>query len=88
MSDTFTIGVTTIANDLRLPPQARVILGHLLKGKDITPLKAFSVYHVRNIADCVMRIKRAGYDVTTERRVDEVGGRYVSYRLAPKVKAN
>ena len=88
MTDTFTIGTASFAGDLSLRPQTRKVLAHLLQGKDLTPLKAMAVYHIRNIADCIMELRKNGYDISTERAVDEVGGRYVHYRLVKKVKAH
>jgi hypothetical protein len=81
MSDTLTLGAPSLANDLRLPDQARKVLAHLLRHGDITRLKADKVYGIVNLPDCIYRLKLAGYSVRTERPVDEGGVRYVRYVL-------
>jgi hypothetical protein len=82
-NDTFTIGTTpNIANDLQLPTQARKVLAHLERHGDITRLKADKVYGIVNLPDCVYRLKMAGYEIRTERPVDDGGVRYVRYVLA------
>lgn len=88
MTDTFTIGTAEFAGDLKLYPQARKVLAHLLRGKDITRLKAERVYNISNIADSILQLRKAGYEISTERRVDETGHRYASYRLVQKVKVH
>lgn len=86
MNPTMTLGTPSLATDLSLPPQARVILAHLEAGKHITNSKAMLVYHISRLSDCVLKIRRAGHDVRTVMREDEVGGRYASYYLARAVR--
>jgi hypothetical protein len=82
MSDTFTIGtVKSLSDAIKLAPQPRRILAHLLKNKTISPLEASHVYHIPRLSDCILKIRRAGYKVVTEMREDEVGGQYGVYRL-------
>lgn len=87
MSETMTIGTPNLANDLSLSPQARKILAHLeTRNKDgsyktITQNESMLVYHVARLSDVIMKIKRAGYNVSTTMKVDGVGGKYASYRL-------
>lgn len=81
MTDTFTIGVTNLANDLGLPDQARKVLAHLEKHGDITRLKADKVYDIVNLPDCIYRLREVGYAIRTERPVDDAGVRYVRYVL-------
>jgi hypothetical protein len=88
MTDTFTIGTSNFARDLKLAPQPRKILAHLLQGKDITSATSMLVYHIPRLSDCILKIRRAGYNVVTEMKEDEVGGQYGSYRLVPMVKAS
>jgi hypothetical protein len=88
MTDTFTIGTAGFAGDLKLPRQARKVLAHLLQGKDLTPLTAIGVYHIYRLAARIHDLREAGYDISTEMREDGVGGRYASYRLVNKKKAN
>lgn len=79
--NTMTLGTTSLANDISLPRQARIILAHLEAGKHITNSKAMLVYHISRLSDCILKIRRAGHDVRTEMREDEVGGKYASYYL-------
>ncbi|UGA46831.1 helix-turn-helix domain-containing protein [Bradyrhizobium quebecense] len=81
---TLTLGSPTLASDLSLPPQARIILAHLEAGKDITASQSMLVYHIYRLSDCILKIRDAGYDILTTMRKDEVGGKYASYSLAPK----
>lgn len=76
-----TLGTPTLANDLRLPLQARTILAHLEAGKEITQSKAMLVYHICRLSDCILKIRRAGYIIDTDMREDEVGGKYAAYSL-------
>jgi hypothetical protein len=80
-STSMTIGIPTLASDLSLPRQARIILAHLEQGKEITASKAMLVYHICRLSDCILKIRRAGYIIDTEMREDEVGGRYAAYSL-------
>jgi Helix-turn-helix domain len=64
--------------------QPSKILSHLLKGKDITNNESMLVYHIYRLSDCIHKIREAGYEVVTEIKKDEVGGKYSSYRLAAK----
>jgi hypothetical protein len=82
MSETLTIGTTNFASDLRLTPQARKILAHLKSGKTITNAESMLVYHIYRLSDCILKIRRAGYDVKLTIKRDGVGGKYASYKLA------
>lgn len=77
-----TLGVTSLASDLNLPPQARTILAHLEAGKAITPLKAQNVYNIWRLSDVIYKIRNAGHDVLTDDRKDESGKKYGMYYLA------
>lgn len=79
---TITIGTPTLADDLRLTPQSRKILAHLLQGKSISPSESERVYQIYRLSDCVLKIRRAGYNVETEMSVDETGHKYGRYKLA------
>jgi hypothetical protein len=85
-SDTMTLGTTTLASDLRLPPQARKILAHLEAGKTITPAKSLTIYSIYRLSDCILKIRRAGHCVITENRQDEQGHKYAKYRLATEAE--
>jgi hypothetical protein len=81
MSDVLTIGTPNLANDLTLSPQCRKILAHLEKGKTITAQESMLVYHVARLSDVIMKLRDAGYDISTTMKVDGIGGKYASYRL-------
>lgn len=84
--NTMTLGTTTLATDMSLPPQPRRILAHLEKGKDITGMEAMIVYHITNLKDCIFKIRNAGHSVRTVMKRDEVGGKYAAYTLEQKPK--
>jgi hypothetical protein len=81
MSAVMTLGTTTLASDLRLPPQARKILAHLEAGKTITPSKALTIYSIYRLSDCIFKLRNAGHDVVTDNCVDEQGHKYAKYSL-------
>lgn len=72
----------TVADDLRLTPQARTVLAHLKRHGDITPLKAEGVYGIPRLASCIHEIRRVGYKVNCTVRKDDFGGKYGHYVLA------
>lgn len=80
------MSVMTIANSqlskaVRLPPQAKTILRHLEKGKSISLVESLHVYQISRLSDCIMKIRRAGYDVLTNMRRTETGKEYARYSL-------
>jgi hypothetical protein len=83
-----TLTETTLANDLKLPPQARTILRHLEKGKTITPMESLIVYGIYRLSDCILKIRRAGHDVLTHDCVDERGKKYGEYQLNQRLQLN
>jgi hypothetical protein len=80
-STTLTLGVPTLADDLRLKPQARKILAHLRAGKSITPMEALTVYSIFRLAASIFEIRKLGYNVETDVREDEQGHKYARYTL-------
>ena len=73
----------TVADDLRITPQARTVLRHLKKHKSISPAEAMIVHGITRLASCIHEIRhRAGYGVQTELRKDDHGHKYASYALA------
>ncbi len=72
---------STLANDLKLPPQAKTILRHLERGKSITPMESLIVYGIYRLSDCIYKIRTAGHDVRTVGRQDLRGKKYGEYRL-------
>ena len=81
MSETLTLGTPNLANDLKLAPQVRKILAHLLTGKTLTNNESMLVYHVSRLSDVVLKLRRAGYDISMTMKVDGIGGKYASYKL-------
>jgi Helix-turn-helix domain len=80
--DTMTLGAPqSIADDLRLKPQARKILSHLLKGLTISPLEAQNVYAVYRLAASIHELREAGYKIRTQNKHDQAGHKYARYSL-------
>lgn len=88
MTDTFTLGVPSIARDLRLKPQARKVLAHLEKHSSISPLEAQNVYSVWRLAASINEIRKAGYKVLTQLREDAMGHKYARYNLVKSQAIN
>lgn len=77
-----TMTMPTVADDLRITPQARKVLKHLKDGKSITPMEALVVHNISRLASCIEEIRnKAGYTVNTELRRDDAGHRYARYVL-------
>jgi hypothetical protein len=74
-----------IVKDLRLTPQAKLVLAHLGRRKSITPLEALGTYNISRLASCINEMRRVGYSVRTELRKDERGHGYARYSLASQV---
>lgn len=88
MTDVMDLGRSTLANDLRLPPQAKTILRHLETGKSISLMESIFVYNITRLSDCIMKIRRAGHDVHTDMRVDARGHEYGRYSLRNRLTLN
>jgi hypothetical protein len=73
----------SVAGDLRLTPQAKTVLRHLIAGKRITPMKALVIYGISRLASCIHEIRRVGYCVDCTMNSDEQGHRYASYMMRP-----
>jgi hypothetical protein len=76
-----TITKVSVANDLRLTPQAKTVLTHLRAGKPLTPMKALTIYGISRLAACIYEIRKAGYTVNRIHRQDEMGHKYSKYLL-------
>lgn len=71
-----------LANDLRLTPQARTVLGHLLRHGYITPSQALTSHCIPRLASCIHEIRTKGQrDVHNEIKRDDVGHKYSHYTL-------
>lgn len=77
----------SIAADLNLKPSTKRILSHLRRRGSITPLEAMAAYSTMRIAPAIYDLRRAGYNIATERRRDENGHQYVRYTLKGARKA-
>ena len=88
MSDVMTLGKSTLANDIKLPPRAKTVLRHLERGKSITPLEALMVYSIAGagLAHAIFKIREAGHDVLCDTRKDERGHGYGRYTLNTKLR--
>lgn len=71
----------SIADDLRLTPQAKTVLSHLKKAGPISPAKALVVYGISRLAACIYEIRGVGYTVNSMFRRDEGGHKYTKYSL-------
>jgi hypothetical protein len=77
-----TVTTTSIADDLKLTPQARTVLSYLRKHGRISPAKADRVFGITRLASCIHEIRRrAGYKVSTTINRDEQGHKYSEYKL-------
>lgn len=75
-------GTHSISATLKLAPQPRRILAHMLAGKKITNNDSFMLYGIYRLSDCIHKIRGAGYLVDTNVLTDDVGRKYSEYRLA------
>lgn len=81
--ETITLGVKpSIADDLRLKPQARRVLSHLKSGHALTHLEAQAVYGIWSLSSRVSELKSVGYKVKRQLKNDAMGKRYASYSMA------
>lgn len=67
--------------------QCARILGALIDGEEITPLKAFGTMGVYRLAARIFELRGAGYKIKTTIKADRSGKTYASYRLSRKGKA-
>ena len=73
--------IPSLANDLRITPQARRVLAYLEKGKPISPMKALVELGISRLASCIHEIRAAGHVVDRELCRDEGGHKYARYTL-------
>lgn len=82
MTDTVTLSRQSVANDLRITPQARRVLAYMLKGKRITPMKALVEMNISRLASCIHEIRtKAMYTVDMAVGRDEAGHKFARYSL-------
>jgi len=66
---------------LSLSPQQKTILGHLSRKQSISNMEALIVYNISRLSDVVLKLRRKGFNVETEVRVDNAGHKYSRYSL-------
>lgn len=71
-----------LVKQISLSPQQKTILGHLSRGQSISNMEALIVYNISRLSDVVLKLRRKGYEVETEVRVDQAGHKYSRYSLA------
>lgn len=72
----------SIADELKVTPQARKVLAHLKRHGHITPLKADAVYGIRRLASCIHEIRhKTPYGVNMRVLKDDSGHKYAYYTL-------
>jgi hypothetical protein len=77
-----TVTAPSIADDLRITPQARSVLAYMKKHGRISPAKADRVFGITRLASCIHEIRsKARYTVTTTIKRDEQGHKYSEYKL-------
>jgi hypothetical protein len=70
---------------LSLSDDPLTILGHMEKGKTITPVEALIVYGIGRLSDCILKIRNAGMTVNMVMCKDERGRKYGKYSLASRL---
>jgi hypothetical protein len=77
-----TVKTPSVADDLRLTPQAKTVLRHLKTRGNVSPAEALIVYGISRLASCIHEIRRkANYNVNCEIRRDAQGHKYANYSL-------
>lgn len=62
--------------------QKQKILDHLTKVGSISFLEAWTLYSVRSLPRRIKDLREQGYEIISDKRVDNTGQRYVRYSLA------
>lgn len=71
----------TTSTQKKLSPQAAKVLDLLTTTSGLTQTIAVAVYQVGSITARIAELRRAGYEIATERRHDGFGKQYVRYVL-------
>jgi hypothetical protein len=71
-----------IVRAINLSPQQKTILGHLSSGKSISDMESLIVYQIKRLSDVIMKLRRKGFEINTDVRVDNSGHKYSRYTLA------
>jgi len=75
----------SVAHDLRLTPQAKLVRSYLKKHGNISPMEAERVYGIARPASCMHEIRNGGYFVHTAMRRDDYGHKYARYEFVNRV---
>jgi hypothetical protein len=65
-----------------LEPLPARILKHLRARKSISPMEALASYGTTRLAAAIFKLRRAGFDITTQINHDQAGHGYARYTLA------
>jgi hypothetical protein len=71
-----------LVNAMNLSPQQKVILGHLAAKGSISNVESLVVHNISRLSDVILKLRRKGYDILTDVRVDASGHKYSRYTLA------
>jgi len=66
---------------INLSPQQKTILGHLMSGRSISNMESLIVYNISRLSDVILKLRRKGFEVETDVRVDNAGHKYSRYSL-------
>jgi len=66
--------------------QNSTLLQHLKTVGSISALEAQAIYKVRSLSSRISELRKSGYAIEAERKVDLTGQRYVRYHLMKKSK--
>lgn len=82
------INGSTLANDLKLPPQAKHVLRYLEKGKTLTNLEALMLFGFTgsSLAGAIKDLRDAGHDVFKTMLKDLNGRKYAEYQLNSRLR--
>lgn len=67
---------------MQMMPQMKRILKHLISRGSISPMEALNTHRVYRLSSIINRLRKAGYNITTDMRQDEAGQKYARYFLA------
>lgn len=71
-----------LVRSINLSPQQKTILGHLAQRRSISNMEALIVYNISRLSDVILKLRRKGFEVQTDIRVDNAGHKYSRYTLA------
>lgn len=66
---------------ITLTPQAKLVLDYLNSGKSLTQMIALNNLGVGSITKRIAELRKAGYAIKTNRKLDHFGQRYAEYAM-------